>query len=139
MNDIITTHLALGALISYGLQILKNSGWFPWLAEHTTTLNRSLSALAAFLSSVGIVAASTGHLSWETGSTITFTIPSLSVLWQTALSTLGQWVIQEGVYKGLVQPATVKEVAAVAPSAVMKKPDALKPEVEPADIIKTKV
>jgi len=136
MEDVITTHLALGAIISYALQWLKNAKWFPWLAEHTTTLNRLLSAVAAFLSSVGIVAASTGHLSWETGTTITLAIPSLSIIWQTGLNTLGQWVIQEGVYKGLVQPATVKAVAAVEPAAVTIKPDALKPAVEPANIIK---
>jgi len=102
-NDILVQHLSYGFMTTYALEWLKSQSWLPLLKQDTDKLNRFMSAGAAFLSSVGIVTAMNGHLSWETGATVTLTLPSLSVLWSTAVHTVGQFGIQEAAYKGLVK------------------------------------
>ena len=111
MQDQVTYHLAFGIITTYVLEWLKKCPWFPLLNTNTDTLNRLFSVLAAFASSVGIVAASTGHLSWETGTTITLTVPSLSIIVDTTIHSIGQWGIQQAVYKGIVQTKPAMQVA----------------------------
>lgn len=105
-QDVLVQHIAYGFMSTYALEWLKKASWFPFLKCDTTNLNRTFSAVAAFLSSVGIVTAMNGHLSWQAGATITLTIPPLSVVWGTLVHTVGQYGIQEATYKGLVRPAS---------------------------------
>ena len=114
-SDVLLQHLSYGFATTYALEWLKKSPWFPLLKQETVTLNRVLSAGVAFLSSVGIVTAMNGHLTWAAGATISFTIPPISVLWGTLVHTVGQYGIQESVYKGLVKPSP--PVAPEAPKA----------------------
>lgn len=103
MEDSLTHHIALGFATSYLLEWLKRAQWFPWVNQHSDLLNRLISVAAAFFSSVGIQAVMTGNLSFETGATITLTLPSLSVITDTLVHTLGQLAIQQATYQGLIQ------------------------------------
>ena len=108
MDDVLTQHIAYGMATSYILEWAKHSPLLPFLRSETDKLNRLVSVIVAFLSTVGIQAAMQGHLSWQAGATITFQIPALSVLWGTVVHTVGQFGIQQATYRGLIKPAAVK-------------------------------
>ena len=116
---------------TYVLELLKTSKWFPLLSQNTDKMNRLISALVAFFSAVGISATMTGHLSFATGATITLGIPSLSVIFDTLLHTVGQLGIQQFTYVGLVkkpQPVMSLNIATGEPSVSvpMQRPDPVK-------------
>ncbi len=105
MDDVLTQHLAYGALSTYAIEFLKKAKWFPFLTDNSAALSRVCSVVASVVSSAGITAAATGHLSFDTGTTVTLVIPSISVMVTVALHSVGQFVIQQGVYHGLVKKA----------------------------------
>ena len=139
MNEtVFGSQVALGVISSYVMEALKNSPWFPWLKQESAAINRWFSLIVAFCSSIGIEAAVTGHLTLETGVTITIAVPSLSSLlsavFHTFLHTASQFGVQEAVYQGLIQRpkptlslnTTTGEVSANIPIPPAP-PDAKKP------------
>lgn len=50
----LTSHLTAGAAIVYGIQWLKDAGWFPWLTADTKTVNRLVSMALAAVAALGI-------------------------------------------------------------------------------------
>lgn len=108
-QDVLIQHIAYGFTGTYALEWLKRSPLFPMLSRDTGRLNRAVSMLVALLSSVGIVTAMNGHLTWDAGATLTLTIPPLSVLWGTVVHTVGQYAIQQGVYEGMVKKSLPAE------------------------------
>jgi hypothetical protein len=103
MEDSLTHHIALGLIASYAIQFLKQSPWCPFLKAESDKLNIFVSWLMAFVSSLGIVASMNGHLSLDSGATITLAIPSLSQIADTLMHTVGQFGIQQGIYQGIVK------------------------------------
>jgi len=100
MEDSITHHLALAGIITYLIQFLKRSN-FPWVTENSDRINKTISILAAFISSIGVQAAITGTV--DTGWHITASTPSGWAMMETIMHTMGQWVIQQSVYHGIVK------------------------------------
>lgn len=103
MEDALTHHIALAAVISYVMEWAKRSNLVPFFSQYSDSLNKAIGFLAAFISAAGIEAQMTGNLSMHTGATITLTIPSLSIVVETLMHTMGQWAIQQGVYHGLIK------------------------------------
>jgi len=90
------------------IQYLKTSPLAPWITQETETLNKSLSAALAFITSLGIAYTYSGGI-----VTITFTVATvLAGLWHF----VQQYAMQHFVYHGFIKPKTV-QVAASAPAA----------------------
>ena len=96
MNDAMS-HITAGAAVVYALQWLKKAGWCSWVTEHTTGLNRAISALAAALIAFGISATGDANSGW------TITIPPLQVLALGVWEWGKQWTAQQLIFDGIVQ------------------------------------
>lgn len=89
-------HLKMGAALVYGLQFLKKSKRVTWVTEDTPRLSRWLSAITAFCTTVGINATYDPQM----GGTIA--LPALAVLAHGIFEWLGQWLLQQMLYDGLL-------------------------------------
>ena len=107
MSDAMS-HVTAGAAVVYALQWLKKAGWCSWVTEHTTGLNRVISALAAALIAFGISASGDASSGW------TITIPPLQVLALGVWEWAKQFMSQQLIFDAVVQKAGSKAVA-VAP------------------------
>ena len=96
-DTLISSQLGVSVGVVYAIQLLKKSPWFPWIAQHTDTLNRAVSMVAAFLTSVGFQFAFTGNL--QAGGTLVVQVPALSAILSVLLHSLGQVGIQEAFYR----------------------------------------
>lgn len=95
--------IGIGLMTSYGLEILKKAGTIPWIRQDTEKLNRWLSIIMAFLTSVGLQFASE-HNPTTGGWIITIAVPSVPVIWDTLVHATLQYGIQHTAYKGLLKP-----------------------------------
>lgn len=77
MNDINLSHqMGLAAFAVFLIDWLKKSSWFPWMNQHTETLNRIVSWSIALAGTIGLsVVSHTGD--WQSGGQITIAFPSL--------------------------------------------------------------
>jgi hypothetical protein len=129
-SNLLASQVTLGAVLSWGLQVLKNSKWFPVLQENSA---RIVKVLFSVVTSLGAV---TG-LSFAYNATAhTLLIGNLS--WAMVLPSLWHWltqfVIQEGWYQAVFNKATVVPVAneeqaavSVSPATAQKISSATKP------------
>ena len=101
-NEILGDQVGVSVLVVGVLQWLKRQTWFPWITEHTDGLNRAVALAAAFLTSAGFQFAIDGG--WQTGGTLTITIPSLTVIFSFLLHAAAQGGIQETLYRVAVKP-----------------------------------
>jgi hypothetical protein len=81
----IGTQVAAAAIISFVLNWLKKSSWFPWITAETTKLNRFMAILLSGLASVGI------HFQWSSANH-SLLITGLSL--GTILLFLWHWFVQ---------------------------------------------
>ena len=107
-----------GLLLSFVLESLKNASWFPWLNLKSSTLNRWVSVLMAFLATVGI------NYMWDEATrNLTIHIPTLGgfllLLWQFGV----QWAFQKAGYRAVVKEP--QEVTLKAPVTTAKPAEAV--------------
>jgi hypothetical protein len=103
-DSLISNQVGVSVAVVYLIQLLKNSSWFPWISQHTDQLNRWISVVAAFATSVGFQFAFTG--SAATGGTLIIQVPALTVVLSVLLHSLGQVGIQESFYRTAVKPSS---------------------------------
>lgn len=80
-----TENLAAAAIITFAINILKNSSWFPWLSVETEKLNRLAAILLSGIATVGI------HVSFDSNAH------------QLLITGLSLTTIAVGLYHWLVQ------------------------------------
>jgi len=102
------SHGTMSIVVVSAIQWAKQSPLAPWINKETTTLNKYISAILAFLTSIGIA------YTYNSGVvTITFTVAAvLHGLWHF----IQQYAMQHFVYHGFIKPTTV-QVAQSAPVA----------------------
>lgn len=97
--DIFGWQVALSALITFVLEHLKQSSWFPWLSQQTEGWNRIASVVLAAIGAVGI------HAEFDaTAGTLVITGLTLGGLLHFVLEWGRQWLYQQLIYKGVVRP-----------------------------------
>ena len=88
---------SIAIIVSFGLQWLKKSKYFPWITTQTEHVNRWVSIGAAFFTGVGIFA------SWDHG---TLTISGLTAghIFHALTRGVEQWAFQSTVYRSVIAP-----------------------------------
>lgn len=100
--DDVASHITTGAMLVYGLEALKRSGWCKFLTADTGTLNRIVSGVAALVMAMGITLTGDSAAGW------TATIPPAPVLLAGAFEALKQFTTQQLIWDGVVAPKTVR-------------------------------
>lgn len=98
MHDVVS-QLTAGMVMSFFLQEIKKSRFFPWLTMETAKLNRIAAGVLAALTALGIHFAYT-----HVGTTWTFTFSnvSLPVILHGLWDWLSSFAFQQGWYKAIV-------------------------------------
>ena len=107
--------LSLQAILGYfvvtTMEWLKEKRWFPWISEHTKTVNRIVAALAATAYSLGI------HYQFDsTAGTLKISGLHLDPIRDAVLG----YVMQQLIYRGAVEKT--KDASALAEKESEKKP-----------------
>jgi len=103
----LTTQITANAIVIGIIQYLKQKEWVPFINDHSTTLNRTLSAVGAGLSALGV------HISWSHDlGVLMISGLTLSTISTFAWAAIKNFAWQEMIYKGIVkngngQPAPV--------------------------------
>ena len=94
----LTAHLTSSAVVVYGIEWLKSSGWCPWITADTRTVNRIMSGIAAAAMAFGI--------SWTYDPAVggDIHIPMLSILIGGGYDWLKQFVMQQVIWDGVLAP-----------------------------------
>lgn len=100
MNEAMT-HFTTGAMIVYGIQFLKNAGWFPWLTADSKTIARLVSLAGALIVGFGI----TGH--WDPLSGGTIHLPPLAMMIDGLTDTVKQYMTNQVIYDTVTKQTTV--------------------------------
>lgn len=130
MDNIYVASPIVALMSSVLIQLLKNSQWASWINRDTAKLNAFLSALIAFVSSMGIVMS----FDWNPDSGA-FAAGFKGNVWDI-LHLLThfpvQWAEQHVLYKGLIVPAeTLGEIRAILKEGLLAQPPQTKTEVPP--------
>lgn len=89
-------------IVSYLLEYLKNSSWFPLLSQLSNPrIKTIIGALAAFVTTIGIHYAFDYHP--DSNSTITIIIPSIPELLHSIMDFAKQWAMQQFTYDTAVK------------------------------------
>ncbi len=97
MGSELGTQATVAALVSFGLQWLKTSKYFPWITTETEKLNRWLAIVIAFLSGFGIYA------TWDHG-TVSITGLTAANAYHALVRCIQQWTFQQAAYRTIVAP-----------------------------------
>lgn len=103
-DNILFSHLTSAAIFAYVLQLLQRWEKLPWVTAHTAWVNIGLRALFSFAANVGIGWVWNGHLAWNTGASVTITIPGLAIVAHGLYHLMGQFGLQHGFLKILNAP-----------------------------------
>jgi hypothetical protein len=99
MGNQLATQASVAVLVSYALQWIKQSKWFPFITTETQTLNRWISAVVAFASGLGI------FFTWNhTAGTLTIAGLTAANLLHAGTGMIQQWLFQHAAYRTLVAP-----------------------------------
>lgn len=99
MGNELATQASTAVLLSYALQWLKTSKWFPFITTETQALNRWVSAIVGFVSGFGIFA------TWDhSAGALTITGLTAANLLHAAVRGVQQFVFQHAAYRTLVAP-----------------------------------
>jgi hypothetical protein len=101
MGDQVTElshQFGISVAVVHTLEWLKRAGWFPWLTDHSTTVLRLISILAALATSAGfkIISGDAGH-GWN------IFIPPVAVVLDTLVHATAQFGAQEGYYNIVIK------------------------------------
>lgn len=116
-TDPLIQQVAIAAFASKLIELLKNTRYFPFLAQHTVTANRTLSVIVSLAASAGIVVGWNGSL--EQGGVLTIAVPSGAALFDFACHAVFQFCAQETVYQGIVRqtkPEAFRGTGTVSPA-----------------------
>ena len=117
-SNLLASQVTLGAVLSWALQVIKNSKYFPALQEDSARVVKVIFSMATSLGAI------TG-LSFAYNATAhTLLIGNLT--WSMVLPALWHWltqfVIQEGWYQAVFNKATIVPVANQEQAAVAVSP-----------------
>lgn len=100
----LTAHLTSGAVAVYAIQYVKSQSWFPWMNTDTKVLNRYVNGILAAVSVMGI--------SWSYDPSVggTIQIPAAMVIASGLWEFAKQYILQQVIYDGVVEPASRKEI-----------------------------
>lgn len=102
MNDTITIlgqQIPVALVLLYVQNWMKRQAWMPWITYETSRVNNIVAIVLSGLATIGIHVAHTGTLS--AGSTITFTLPPLSVLVVSLWHWIQQYVLTKTAHSAL--------------------------------------
>ena len=97
--------LVVNGIISWALEAIKRSRWFPWITGETEKLNHLASAVAATLLAAGIGISS----SWDSSSaTYVLTLSGLTAtnVFNFVSTAVGNYMLQKGWFKVLFTKTT---------------------------------
>lgn len=97
-------HLATGATVVYVIEWLKRWPAFKWISADSGTVNRAISAIAAAGIAFGISATGSAETGWV------IQIPSLAVLASSGYEFVKQFMVQQILYQGVLEPRAVKVI-----------------------------
>jgi hypothetical protein len=102
MADIVTTQITASALVVYGLELLKNASWFPWINRSSDAVNRIVAGILAVATALGI------HTKFDPQhGTLLITGLTLASVAHFGFDWLRSFVFQEMIYKGVIKPRVV--------------------------------
>ena len=107
----IAHQLAVSGILVWVIQLLKKSRWFTWIRCDTDTVNRVASLIGALVATVGLQFAYSGSL--HTGGQITIMYPNLAQMWEGVIHFIGQFVLNQALYHGIVKDSMASTVKAV--------------------------
>ena len=97
MSSELGAQASIAIIVSFGLQWVKKSEYFPWITTKTEKVNQWVSIGIAFFTGVGIFA------TWDHG-TLTITGLTASNVLHAATRGIQQWVFQTTAYRTLIAP-----------------------------------
>jgi hypothetical protein len=98
MDSELGTQASLAVLVSFAMQRLKASKYFPWLSGETERLNRVVALVIAFLSGFGI------FVVWDHHGTLTISGLTAANLFHAATHGIEQWAFQQTAYRTVIAP-----------------------------------
>lgn len=102
-SNLVLTQLTTSAVITYGLEKLKESKYFPWLTAETKNLNRLASIVLAGAGALGV------HAAWDPSN---HTLMITGLYWTSILhgawDWIRSWVSQQLIYDMAVQKPKVE-------------------------------
>lgn len=97
MSSELGAQATIAIIVSFGLQWVKKSQYFPWITTKTENVNKWVSIAIAFFTGVGIFA------TWDHG-TLTITGLTASNALHAITRGIQQWVFQTTAYRTLIAP-----------------------------------
>jgi hypothetical protein len=101
VSSVEITQITAAGVASYGLQVLKNSKWWPFLTEESSTLVKRLYSIATAIGVHTGIGAVWNHGAPPEGYQyqLIINIPSLAAMAVTVWHWIQQFVMQEGWYQ----------------------------------------
>jgi hypothetical protein len=96
-SSTLSSQATVAVVVSFAIQWLKKSPWFPWLTVETQKLNRWVAVVVAAATGFGIYA------TWTNGA-LTITGLTPANLWHAATHVVEQWTFQHAAYRTLIAP-----------------------------------
>ena len=97
MSSELGAQATIAIIVSFGLQWVKKSQYFPWITTKTENVNRWVSILVAFFTGVGIYA------QWNNGTLIITGITATNI-YHAVVRAVEQWTFQQTVYRTVIAP-----------------------------------
>ena len=97
MSSELGAQASIAILVSFIMQWVKKSRFFPWLTVETEKLNYWMSVIIAFLTGIGI------FVTWNQGTLIISGLTS-SNIYHALVRGLEQWAFQTTAYRALIAP-----------------------------------
>jgi hypothetical protein len=98
MGNELGTQATVAVLVSFAIQRLKASKYFPWLSGETEKLNRFVSIAIAALSGFGI------FIVWDHQGILTISGLTAANLFHAATHGIQQWAFQQTAYRTVIAP-----------------------------------
>ena len=96
--DLLKWQMIIAAVVSFAIEHLKQSRWFPFLSLSSARANAFAGVVVAVASSLGI------HFEFNhAAGTLVITGLSLATIWHFGQDILTQWIFQQLVYKGAIR------------------------------------
>lgn len=96
-GNLVIAQITTSAVIAYGIEWLKKAKWMPWVAQHTTLLNRALSIILSGAAALGI------HTEFSSEThTLTITGLCLMCVLHSGWDWLKSWITTQIIYDGVI-------------------------------------
>lgn len=93
------TQITISTLVVYLLEWLKTKKWAPFVQKNAATMNKITAGVVAFIAALGV------SYTWDATNhqLVIANVPTLAGFVTVLWIWVKQWVMQELVYKGIVQ------------------------------------